>query len=99
MGKNIGGLVAVLALVASACAQTSSTARVSYAPAGQAAQPGSWGGARAPQVATASGSPAGQAAQPGSWVGQTQPSSNTIYVTGLPAGRAAQPFGWVKTSL
>lgn len=99
MSKNIAGLVAVLALVTSACATAAPATRVAYTPAGQAAQPGSWGGASTQQAASTHGVPAGQAAQPGSWVGQEQPRDHVVYVTGQPAGRASQPYGWSKSSL
>lgn len=97
MTSKISMFAAVATLAA--CAQTGTSARVAYAPRGQAAQPGSWSGP-SEQVAEVSGSAQGQAAQPGSWSPTgSEPELPALYMTGLPAGQAAQPGAWNKSAL
>ena len=92
-------IVIALALIASACAQTQSSARSSvHVPAGQAAQPWSW---NVPEqsVALSEHRPGGRAGQP--WSGPAlKPVSQAPtwqFAAGMPAGRAAQPGGWTKS--
>ena len=89
-------IVGVVAIAASACAETSDVAtRAAYVPRGQAAQPSGWigAGSEAPTSVASHYEPRGRAAQPGSWNRAEDERATNIVGTGAPAGQAAQP-GW-----
>lgn len=92
-------IIGVVAIAASACAQTSEVAtRTAYVPRGQAAQPGSWisGDTEATHVAANTRYvPRGQAAQPSSWNRSDSERAEVVASNGKPAGQAAQP-GWAE---
>jgi hypothetical protein len=104
MSKARWAQVALLALALPACATAAGTTHTQSAPAGRAAQPGSWLQAQANPKAdyVERAGARGQAAQPYAWVG-SQPAyprdQHRLAQDGqtYAGGRAGQPGSWTPS--